>query len=290
MNTIFKEWFEVRVRCAGGWLSFLLASLSPLAASPEHRSDGRYTEETHGDEEFDFTSAAPTTAVTVVVPANATPAGTKNPFAWQQPRSNQPVPQHIQANYTPGVDEESGYSTTTYGKAPEVPSGEFRSPLFDCCTKFPHCCVAWCCPWVIWAQAHKFLHGGIHPTRGVRGFYVIIVGFSLLTFVTAAVGTYERFVLAQALADLGFFLGVMVLCSLFRHIRIVYNIHGNMLGNFCCGSCNDGCDDVLKSACCLPCATYQLGNHLFNYDENMYVTYDPVPTVLNVEHRERTIV
>ena len=185
------------------------------------------------------------------------------------------------------VDEETGIGT--YGKVPKIPTGEFRTPLFDC-WKFPHCLVAWCCPFLIWAQAHKFLHGGTHPIRGMRGYYAIIGVFTVLAFISASAGSYQNFAFFEAIVDLMYVLGVLVMCSLFRHVRLVYGIRGNLCGNFCCGSCSDGCDDVLKSACCPCCATYQLGNHLFHYNENVFVTYEPIPTVLQVQHRDHTIV
>jgi tellurite resistance protein TehA-like permease len=68
------------------------------------------------------------------------------------------------------------------------------------------CCIAACCPFIIWAQAHKQLHGLskylkceflsqdnlkvwlIDPEKGMRGYWLIILGFAFMYFVSACIG------------------------------------------------------------------------------------------------------
>ena len=60
---------------------------------------------------------------------------------------------------------------TVHGVPVRIPMhGGWRSNFCDCCN-CPMCCVAWCFPYIIWAQLHYHLNGGQEPadTSGCNG-------------------------------------------------------------------------------------------------------------------------
>merc|ERR1719453_1255341 len=198
-----------------------------------------------------------------------------------------------------------------YGRVPSVPtSGGWRNAFCDCCD-CPMCCVAWCFPYIIWAQLHYHLNGGREHEkdgfcchRGARGYYIIIIGFALLEFLAVMgegsdlEGGTGAGLFYSAIAMLGATASVMVMLTLVRRLKLLYNINKEderfSMAAFhaqnptcrekcCCGGCDEACCDVHKSIWCWCCFTYQMGNHVFDYkNTTRYITYEPVPTSFEV--------
>mmetsp|Transcript_4390 Transcript_4390/g.5763 ORF Transcript_4390/g.5763 Transcript_4390/m.5763 type:complete len:215 (+) Transcript_4390:44-688(+) len=174
--------------------------------------------------------------------------------------------------------------TTTFGHKPIIPHGKWRSGLCDVLS-CPMCCVALFCPFVIFAQAHKQVHGGDDPKKGMIGYYAILIGITIVTTLGMIAESSGSAGFVQAMTTLGWGAGFFISVSLLRRIRLMYSIRGDCdyLSEKCphlnfCGCCNDGCCDVSKSVFCQCCTAYQIGNHLFDYQKNNEVTYEPVPT------------
>jgi hypothetical protein len=161
-------------------------------------------------------------------------------------------------------DDAAPEAITVYGEKTNVPVGTFRSKLCECCV-CPICLVAWICPFIIWAQVHYSLNGGstAKPSKGLRGYLAIVGGFALLYFVAGCLATTTGGQLAWFITCAG---GLVAL-SLFKRMRVLYQIQGE-------GACND----CFRVVCCLPCVTFQMGNHLFDYRKHPDITYEPVPT------------
>lgn len=157
----------------------------------------------------------------------------------------------------------------------DIPLGTFRSGLLDCVV-FPQCLVSAFFPFVIWAQVHKYLWGGTDGTRGMKGYYLIIITFAVLYALSTFFETGRAKGLGAGFYALYSVSGVLIVLTLLKRIRQRYHIRGNECqGTFSC--CNDGCYDFYRATVCLWCTTFQIGDHVFNYRKNFSVTYEPVP-------------
>jgi len=158
----------------------------------------------------------------------------------------------------------------------------WRGELCDC-AYYPICCFAWFFPCIIWSQAYHKLYGNRGTSHAFYGYLAILIGFSVLyglgfLFDTISPAVGGGFMLVANIA------GVIVLLSLVKRTREVYQIKGNCCKDRCrCTNCNDGYADCCEVIWCQCCKTVQLGHHLFDYTNptNTAVTYEPIPGSYN---------
>ena len=122
-----------------------------------------------------------------------------------------------------------------------------------------------------------------HPSRFYCPDYIIIIGFALIEFFavmgegSSLEGDTGAGLFYSAISMLGATASVMVMLTLVRRLKLLYNINKEderfSMAAFhaqnptcrekcCCGGCDEACCDVHKSIWCWCCFTYQMGNHV----------------------------
>ncbi len=173
------------------------------------------------------------------------------------------MPVNDRAVAQPGSHNSMG---VTYGEPSEVPIGIYRSELCECCI-CPALCLSCFCPFIVWGQVAKQLCGGSDDDKGMKYFYAIVFGFAFMIFVVACLGDKGN--------NIGWFIALayfLLMTSLQRRIRKIYDIKPKICFK------SEACDDCCRTVFCMPCATFQMGNHLFDYKSNPAINCDPVPT------------
>lgn len=133
------------------------------------------------------------------------------------------------------------------------------------------CLVAFLFPQAIMAQA--WYHVMDNKKEALKGFYAILIGFTLAEFftglLTAAAGHVSTGMAVSWIVP------IMILLTIAGKVRRKYGI----VGNFCqenahCQTCNDGCCDCAKAFFCGQCFIMQIGHHIFNYEVSTEATIE----------------
>jgi len=173
---------------------------------------------------------------------------------------------------------------------PTLHDASWRGGLCGCITNWqcPMALLACSCPQVIWAQIFYELNKR-KPKYALCGYYLIIAGFTLLSFVaifiyaSVSANTYR----AAPLHQIMWLLSIILLLTLYRSIRNKTRVRGNYCNRLfcCCGNrsccgkpcCPDECSDCCEATFCQCCSTMRLGHHMFDYDTtNPAITYEPI--------------
>lgn len=162
--------------------------------------------------------------------------------------------------------EEIGRGELLYEVTAHIPSGKYRNELcVDCCI-CPAVILSWCCPFIVWGQIAKHIYGSSNLENGMKYFYAIVFGFTFLIFVVACLGKNGDY-----LAYFLLFPIFITMSTLQRHMRKIYGIKSKVR----CGT--EACDECCQAFFCVPCTTFQMGNHLFDYKKNPEIICDPFP-------------
>ena len=165
---------------------------------------------------------------------------------------------------------------------PNNPS-PWRGDLCDCFCKCQCPMGLWIlmCPILVLAQIHyKIATDEGKPKYAKYGYFGIIATIIIYTILGALFMTIGGGGV-NLLYQLAFVMAFVLLLTLYKRARTIYNVKGNYCAD-CCGTscCPDPCSDCCDAVFCTPCSIGRLGHHVFNYDHtesrNGAISFEPL--------------